>query len=99
MRLSGQPSAAAPQHVWASPRSPRHGSAPPEALGRAAEPVLRACARLAGEADALDAARLVTAWATGFIGMELAGGFRLGGDVDRSFEYGLARMRRALGSA
>ncbi|CAG7657719.1 TetR/AcrR family transcriptional regulator [Actinacidiphila bryophytorum] len=74
-------------------------AAPPEALGRAADPVLRACAQLAGEQDALDAARLVTAWATGFIGMELAGGFRLGGDVDRSFEYGLARMRRALGPA
>lgn len=72
-------------------------AAPPEALGRAAAPVLRACGRLVGESQALDAARLVTAWATGFIGMELAGGFRLGGDVDRSFEYGLARMRRALG--
>ncbi|HBF81970.1 MAG TPA: TetR family transcriptional regulator, partial [Streptomyces sp.] len=45
---------------------------------------------------ALDAARLVTAWATGFIEMEISGAFRLGGDVDRAFEYGLAGVRRAV---
>jgi AcrR family transcriptional regulator len=69
---------------------------PPEALGRAAAPVLRVSRQLVGEDDALEAARLVTAWATGFIELELAGGFRLGGDVDRAFTYGIARMRRAL---
>jgi hypothetical protein len=52
--------------------------------------------QLAGEEEALEAARLVTAWATGFIGMELSGAFRLGGDVDRAFEYGLAHIRRAI---
>ena len=71
-------------------------TAPPEALDRAAAPVLRVCRRLAGEQDALEAARLVTSWLAGFIGMELAGAFRLGGDVDRAFAYGLAHMRRAL---
>jgi AcrR family transcriptional regulator len=70
--------------------------APAEALERAAAPILRASRQLAGEPGALDAARLATAWATGFIQMELAGAFRLGGDVDHAFEYGLARMRRAL---
>jgi AcrR family transcriptional regulator len=70
--------------------------APAEALGRAAAPMLRVSGQLAGEKEALEAARLVTAWATGFIGMELTGAFRLGGDVDQSFEYGLAHMRRAL---
>jgi AcrR family transcriptional regulator len=68
----------------------------PEALARAAAPVLRVSRQLAGEEEALEAARLVTAWATGFIGMELSGAFRLGGDVDRAFEYGLAHIRRAI---
>lgn len=70
--------------------------APTEALQRAAAPILHASRQLVGERDALDAARLVTAWATGFIQMELAYAFRLGGDVDQAFEYGIARMRRAL---
>ncbi|WP_336206985.1 TetR/AcrR family transcriptional regulator [Nonomuraea sp. LPB2021202275-12-8] len=70
--------------------------APPEALARLAAPVLHVSRELVGERDALEAARLVTAWATGFIEMELIGAFRLGGDVDRAFEYGLAGIRRAL---
>ncbi len=68
----------------------------PRSLARAAGPVLRTCRELAGARDALDAARLVTAWATGFIEMEISGAFRLGGDVDRAFEYGLAGVRRAV---
>lgn len=70
--------------------------APPEALGRAAAPLLRVSRQLVGERDMLNAARLVTAWATGFIGMELAGAFQLGGDVDQAFEYGIVHLRRAL---
>jgi hypothetical protein len=70
--------------------------APPEALARVAAPVLRASRELVGEQEALDAARLVTAWASGFLGMELIGAFRFGGDIDRAFEYGLAGIRRAL---
>ncbi|MDF2508031.1 MAG: TetR family transcriptional regulator [Microbacterium sp.] len=63
-----------------------------EALGRSAAPLIRAASALVGEDDALDAARLFTAWATGFLQMELSGAFRLGGDVDRAFEYGLSRL-------
>ena len=48
--------------------------------------------------SALDAARTVTAWATGFIGMELAGAFRLGGDIDRAYEFGITRLAAALAS-
>ncbi|MFJ8750290.1 TetR-like C-terminal domain-containing protein [Streptomyces sp. NPDC102441] len=70
--------------------------APPRSLARAAGPVLHAAGELVGEQDALDAARLLTAWVAGFIDMELNGSFRLGGDVDRAFEYGLRGMRRAL---
>lgn len=70
--------------------------APPESLARAAAPMLDASRELVGDRDALDAARLVTAWATGFIEMELLGAFRLGGDVDRAFEYGLTGISQAL---
>lgn len=66
-----------------------------EALSRASEPILRAARAAVGEEHALEEARLVTAWATGFVSMELAGAFRLGGDVDAAFEYGLARLARA----
>ncbi|NLP84238.1 TetR/AcrR family transcriptional regulator [Microbacterium sp. CFH 90308] len=67
-----------------------------ESLGRAAGPVLDATRGLVGEEHALEAARLVVAWATGFINMELAGAFRLGGDVDNAFEYGLERLEAGL---
>lgn len=71
-------------------------SAPVDALHRASEPVLRASAALVGEADALDAARLFTAWATGFLQMELSGAFRLGGDIGQAFDYGLRRLLAGL---
>jgi AcrR family transcriptional regulator len=63
-----------------------------DAMGRASEPVLRAARAAAGEQRALDEARLLTAWVTGFVSMELAGAFRLGGDIDQAFEYGLRRL-------
>ncbi|MFC5182785.1 TetR/AcrR family transcriptional regulator [Actinomadura harenae] len=69
---------------------------PPEILARAAAPILTASKRLVEEPEALNAARLVVAWATGFVGMELISAFHLGGDVDEAFEYGLAGIRRAL---
>src|SRR5688500_16531385 len=65
-------------------------------LARASAPMLRVAEELVGEAEALEAARLITAWATGFITMELAGAFRLGGDLDAAFEYGLSRLSVAL---
>ena len=71
-------------------------AAPHDALERSAAPLIRAAAALVGEDDALDAARLVTAWATGFLQMELFGAFRLGGDVDRAFEYGLRHLTDGL---
>lgn len=72
------------------------GPADPDVLARVAEPVLRVAEDSVGSDRALDAARLVTAWATGFLTMELAGAFRLGGDVDEAFEYGLERLTAAL---
>lgn len=63
-----------------------------DTLARASEPVLAAARAAVGEERSLEEARLLTAWATGFVSMELAGAFRLGGDVDAAFEYGLARL-------
>ncbi|MFF2485672.1 TetR/AcrR family transcriptional regulator [Microbacterium sp. NPDC058062] len=71
-------------------------AAPQELLDRAGLTIVDSAAAITGEDHALDAARLVTAWATGFIHMELAGAFRLGGDVDGAFDYGLAALRRGL---
>jgi hypothetical protein len=39
---------------------------------------------------------MVFPWAHGFISMELAGAFRLGGDVDAAFEFGLRRLVAAF---
>ena len=63
---------------------------------RVSAPVLRVAQELVGSTDALPAARLITAWATGFIQMELAGAFQLEGDIETAFEYGLERMAVAL---
>ncbi|MDQ4501300.1 TetR/AcrR family transcriptional regulator [Sinomonas sp. ASV322] len=67
-----------------------------EARERAVAPLLSACAALVGAEQALDAARLVTAWANGFISMELTGSFQMGGDVDRAWAWALERIVGAL---
>ena len=72
------------------------GAAP--AMARASIPLMRSTSELVGADDALDAARLLTAWATGFVNMELSGSFRFDGDVDRAFEYGLERLLAGLRS-
>ncbi len=67
-----------------------------ETLTRATDILVAVTTPLVGQRHALDAARLITAWANGFLGMELSGAFRMGGDVDRAFEYGLERLIEAL---
>ena len=68
----------------------------PEILGRAADTVLRISTELAGPERALEAARTLTAWASGFVSMELADAFRMGGDVDAAFDFGIERLADAL---
>lgn len=67
-----------------------------EALAAASEPVLRTVRSLTGAEHALDGARLVTAWAHGFMTMELAGAFRLDGDVDLAFAFGIEKIAASL---
>lgn len=68
-------------------------------LARSAAPLIEAATRLVGAERSLDAARTLTAWANGFLAMELAGSFQLGGDVDRAFEWGLERIIAAVAGA
>ncbi len=67
-----------------------------ELTRRSSAALIRTVTALAGPEEGLEAARTVTAWANGFIGMELAGAFRLGGDVDRAFAYGIERLTDAI---
>jgi AcrR family transcriptional regulator len=72
-------------------------SRPPAELNAAASaPLLRIAERLVGRDGGLEAARLVTAFAHGFVSMELTGAFRLGGDVDAAYAYGVDVLVEAL---
>ena len=61
----------------------------PQANAAAAAGILALSERLVGRERALEAARLLTAFAHGFVSMELAGAFRLGGDVDEAYRFGI----------
>jgi AcrR family transcriptional regulator len=61
----------------------------PAALAALADPIVRAMWAVAGELDALEGARTFVAWAHGFVTMELAGAFRLGGDLDAAYAFGI----------
>lgn len=65
-------------------------------LAPASEAVLSTAVGLAGPDVALEAARTIVAWAHGFVSMELAGAFQLGGDVDEAFAFGIDRLTAAL---
>jgi AcrR family transcriptional regulator len=79
-------------------------AAPAEQAGpspEAADPLLRTlldAVAPGAPGDPLPAARTFTAWVFGFCTMEQAGAFRLGGDVDEAFEFGLKSMLDAIGS-
>src|SRR4051812_26456186 len=77
-------------------RLPADALVDPERNARAAQALLQTAGKLAGPDDALDAARTITAWAHGFVTMESAGAFRLGGDVDRAFAYGVEHLADGL---
>ena len=65
----------------------------------ASAPMLRVARELAGEAHALEAARTLTAWAAGFVSMELNRGFNLDGNVDDAWEFGVTRIVYAITAA
>jgi AcrR family transcriptional regulator len=77
-------------------RLPSDSRPDPGLVGAAAAPLLELTERLVGPERALGAARLVTAFATGFVSMELSRAFRLGGDVDEAYRYGVDVLVDAL---
>jgi AcrR family transcriptional regulator len=68
----------------------------PSIMAAASQPALETTSALVGPADSLNAARLLTAWVHGFVTMELAGAFRLDGDIGQAFEFGIERLVAAL---
>ncbi len=76
--------------------TPDASAGAPARSERSSVTLLRLAAELAGQDDALPAARMFTAWANGFITMELAGAFQLGGDVQRAWDFGLGRLLAAV---
>lgn len=63
---------------------------------RSSSTFLDVVADLAGRPNALPAARTIVAWAHGFITMELAGAFQLGGDVEQAWTFGLEQILAAV---
>ena len=68
-----------------------------EARSAAVAPLLERLAGLVEPPHVLPVARLLTAWLHGFVAMETAGAFRLGGDLDASFRFGLDTLIGTLG--
>jgi AcrR family transcriptional regulator len=64
----------------------------PAAIAELARPIVEAMSAMVGPDDALPAARTFVAWAHGFVSMELAGAFRLGGGLDEAYASGVATI-------
>lgn len=62
----------------------------------AATPLLDHLRPLVGAERALSVARLFTAYVHGYVTMELAGAFRLGGDPEREFDEGVGMLQRVV---
>ena len=75
---------------------PADARPPAELAAQAAAPVLALAGQLVGPDHALEAARLVTAFANGFITMELSDAFRLGGNAADAYRYGVDVLVDAL---
>lgn len=75
---------------------PAAARASADTVALASDALITAVRAVVGPERALDAARTVTAWSFGFITMELTGAFRLGGDINSAFAFGLERVVDAL---
>ncbi len=67
-----------------------------EVSANAAAPLLHAIAQWINPEQSLSAARIVVAFTHGFVSMELAGAFRLGGNVEDAFELGVDSLVKVL---
>jgi hypothetical protein len=64
----------------------------PAAIADLARPIVEAMSAMVGPDDALPAARTFVAWAHGFVSMEVAGAFRLGGGLDEAYDSGVGTI-------
>jgi AcrR family transcriptional regulator len=69
----------------------------PARLAALGGPLIDAARGIAGDDAALEAARTIVAWAHGFVTMELSGAFRLGGDLDAAYAFGVEAILDGLG--
>jgi len=65
-------------------------------LRQAAEPMLALLTPVLGKDEALNAVRMLVSYLHGFVSMELARTFRLGGNVNEAFQYGLTKTLDGL---
>ena len=80
-----------PERLWTVVRASRARATArtrPQ-LAEVARPLVRAMATLVGDERSLTAARTFVSWAHGFLSMELAGAFRLGGELDAAYADGI----------
>ncbi len=73
--------------------------ADPIANAEAVRPLIGAVAELVGPDQVLEATRTLTASCVGFVTMELAGAFRLGGSVEDAWAFLVGTLVTALGGA
>jgi AcrR family transcriptional regulator len=76
---------------------PADARAPVDVAAASAAPILDLMTAWLGAPRALEAARLVTAFAHGFVSMELSGAFRLGGEVDGAWTAGIETLIAGFG--
>jgi AcrR family transcriptional regulator len=63
---------------------------------KAVAPLLNTIEQWVGKPQSLNAARVVVAFTHGFVDMELAGAFRLGGNIEEAFELGIENLIEVL---
>ncbi len=70
-----------------------------ELNARMSAAVLRSTEQLVGPDRALDAARTFVAFVHGFVSLELAGTFRLGGDPQTAYRFGVSSLISAMSNS
>ena len=73
-----------------------HSAEGAKARADALAPAWPAFAAISGTANALKAARVLTPFIHGFVSMELADAFRLGGGLDEAFDMGVKTIIKGL---
>ncbi len=81
--------------VWFR-QQPDSWRADPELARRVNDAMLRTCEALVGPEQRLDASRTIVAFVNGYMSMELGRAFRMGGDPESAWEFGITRLVEAI---